>query len=389
MTTALDTGPLDAETRSVRRMTTPRDVWRAARVPVLLGAVFVVLAVVQALLTGTVGIDRLDPDAAGPEGGRALATILRANGVDVRKVDRPSGAADTTVFFPVPARADAYQPGAVAEAAGSADVVVAAPQPRDLVAMRVPIEVAQVLDERDVAPACDQPDAVAAGDVYLGGRAFGAPRNAVACYAVGGVATFVELTTNGSRVTALGSGAFMTNDRLGDAGNAALALRLLSRHRTLEWVYPRPTTAPEGQQRSVSDLLPHRVRVVAAEAFVVVVLLALWRGRRLGPVVVEPLPVVVRAAEAVEGRARLYESAAARGRAADALRAGLRDRLVRALGLAADAQRETLVAAVTARARRDAVAVDLLLYGPPPEDDAALVRLAADLDQLDTEVRAL
>jgi hypothetical protein len=218
---------------------------------------------------------------------------------------------------------------------------------------------------------------------------FGAAGDATGCYPLGRLASFVEVSRDGRRVTLLGSGSFMTNDRLGDAGNAALALRLLTRHPTLEWVYPRAAPPAGEEGRSLTSLLPHRLYVLLAELGVAALLVALWRGRRLGPVVVEPLPVVVRAAEAVEGRARLYESAAARGRAADALRAGLRDRLVRALGLAPDAPRETLVAAVTARAARDAAAVDTLLYGPPPADDEALVRLAADLDRLDTEVRAL
>ncbi len=40
---------------------------------------------------------------------------------------------------------------------------------------------------------------------------------------------------------------------------------------------------------------------------------ALWRGRRFGPLAVEPLPVVVRASEATRGRARLYRRARAYG----------------------------------------------------------------------------
>ncbi len=61
---------------------------------------------------------------------------------------------------------------------------------------------------------------------------------------------------------------------------------------------------------------------------VAVVLLALWRARRLGPVVPESLPVVVRAAEATEGRGRMYRRAGARDRAAGRLRAATRTRIV-------------------------------------------------------------
>ena len=53
------------------------------------------------------------------------------------------------------------------------------------------------------------------------------------------------------------------------------------------------------------------------QLWLVVVLVALWKGRRLGPLVAEQLPVVVRASETVEGRGRLYRSRRARDRAAD------------------------------------------------------------------------
>ena len=64
-----------------------------------------------------------------------------------------------------------------------------------------------------------------------------------------------------------------------------------------------------------------------------IALLALWQGRRLGPLVAERLPVVVRASETVEGRGRLYRSRRARDRAADALRTATLQRMLPRLGL--------------------------------------------------------
>jgi hypothetical protein len=138
--------------------------------------------------------------------------------------------------------------------------------------------------------------------------------------------------------------------------------------------------------RSLNDLVSPSLKLAALELLVALAVLALWRARALGPVVPEPLPVVVRAAEAVEGRSRLYRAAKARGSAADALRAGARDRLARRLGLGPDATRAAVVDAAVARIGRDPVGVDALLYGAAPSDDAALVRLADDLDILIREV---
>jgi hypothetical protein len=98
--------------------------------------------------------------------------------------------------------------------------------------------------------------------------------------------------------------------------------------------------------------------------------------------------VVVRASEAVEGRARLYQAAGARGAAAEALRGGVRDRVARRLGLPPTTGPAPVVATAAARTGRPAAELELLLYGAAPADDAGLVRLAADLRALEDAVRA-
>jgi hypothetical protein len=111
---------------------------------------------------------------------------------------------------------------------------------------------------------------------------------------------------------------------------------------------------------------------------IAVALLALWRARRLGPVVTEPLPVVVRAAETVEGRALLYRRAGAADHAGEALRQATRDRLGDLLGT------PDLVAEIARRTGRHDT--ETLLYGPPPAGEAELVALADALDALENEV---
>jgi hypothetical protein len=131
----------------------------------------------------------------------------------------------------------------------------------------------------------------------------------------------------------------------------------------------------------------------------------------------EPLPVVVRASETTEGRGRLYAAARARDIAAAALRAGLRARLadrlavpnartgargtVRAGAVAAELAHgpdpAVLVASVAERTGRASSDIHALLYGAGGPlapgntratklDDAALLRLAEALDDLDRQV---
>jgi hypothetical protein len=101
----------------------------------------------------------------------------------------------------------------------------------------------------------------------------------------------------------------------------------------------------------------------------------------------EPLPVVIRASETVEGLGRLYRAARARGRAATALRAATLTRLAPRLGLRRGDGTPAMVNSVCARTGRAPAAVAELLYGPEPEDDRALVALADQLDILEAEVR--
>jgi hypothetical protein len=162
---------------------------------------------------------------------------------------------------------------------------------------------------------------------------------------------------------------------------------LLGQNDHLIWYRPS-YQPPPGTEQGVVELIPDWVTAVWWQLVVAVALAAWWRARRLGPVVAEPLPVVVRAAEATEGRARLYRRGRSRGHAAAILRDAAVQRLRHRLGLPTAAPVEDVVAAVTARSTRPATDVAGALTGPDPLDDAALVRLADTLDALEQEVRS-
>jgi hypothetical protein len=125
-----------------------------------------------------------------------------------------------------------------------------------------------------------------------------------------------------------------------------------------------------------------------------VLLVALWKGRRPGPLVAEELPVVVRASETVEGRGRLYRSRRARDRAAEALRTATLQRLLPRLGLGTGAPPQAVVATVAQRwghhplagAGTDARFISYHLFGPPPATDNDLLQLARALDEIERQV---
>src|SRR5262249_57583714 len=97
---------------------------------------------------------------------------------------------------------------------------------------------------------------------------------------------------------------------------------------------------------------------------------------RFGPLVFEPLPVVVRASETAEGHGRLYRSRRARDRAAAALRAAAVARITSRTGLPQAASPEAVGQELAGRTGRGGEAIQAMLFRPVPGDDAALVKLA-------------
>ena len=118
---------------------------------------------------------------------------------------------------------------------------------------------------------------------------------------------------DGHTVAVVGDGTAFTNDAIAQDGNASLALGLLGAHPGSSGTRPTRSAPAHAGPTGLSALLPSG-SASSRPARVAVLVAALWRGRRLGPVVIEELPVLVRAAETTEGRARLYRRRRARGR---------------------------------------------------------------------------
>ena len=364
---------------------TTSTVLRSARGPVLVVAGIVLVAVLVGLAATRTRAGELDPRAFDPRGSHALAALLRDRGTPVEVVSTVGQVrAGTTVVVPFPDRLTRAELGRLA---GSALLLIG-PDGVALAALGDPATASGDGPEQVRAPACALAAAVRAGRVQIGGRGYTGA--GTGCYAAGGRAGLLVLPQR--RHVLLGSGTLLTNSHLAEQGNASLALGLLADARGVQWLLPRVGRAGgDSDRRTLRQLLPGGVKDGLVELGAAVVLLALWRARRLGRVVPEPLPVVVRAAEAVEGRSRLYRAAGARDRAADALRSAALDRAVGRLSLGGGATRGGLVEAAAARTGRPGAELDTLLYGPAPGDDPALVRLADDLRtftaQLDEEAR--
>jgi Domain of unknown function (DUF4350) len=386
---------------------TARDVVRRIRFPLALAAFILLAGAAVALLQPHEGPRYLDPTDAGPFGARALAQILAHRGQHVTRVSTAqqaarSATASTTVVITGSAFLDRRALAALGRIRG--DRMLVEPDQPTLSALAPGIRTAGVFPVTAVDPACGLAAARLAGDADMGGvvlrtpgrgvrtaahRAWNSQAAAQECYPSRNGASLIRYATGGRTITVLGTGAPLSNGNLADRGNAALALNLLAGNPAIIWLTPGSAVlaAGPGGRRTITDLIPAAADLIVIQLLIAAAVAAVWRSRRLGPLVFEPLPVVVRAAETVEGHGRLYRARRARGRAAQALRAGVVSRLVARLGLPARASPATITAAVSARSGRDIHAVEAMLFGPAPGNDQALVQLASGLDDLEREVR--
>ncbi|MEO3749020.1 DUF4350 domain-containing protein [Streptomyces sp. B6B3] len=388
-----------------------RQLWRRGRGLLVAAAILVLAGLIIALFSA--GEDgSLHPRSATPHGSRAVAELLAERGVTTTLVSTAAAAAaaagpDTTLLVARPDAVTERQLRDLREAtrgSGGGTLLVAADQ--SVVDVFAPgVGASDPVPASELAPACAANTADGrrlgrdVGSVELGGHGYLVgeplpPSTPFACYPLADspvpLPTLLALDAGaGGDTVLLGSPDILYNESLDEHGNAALALNLLGSRPHLVWYLPAPgDVPPDEDSEGLVNLLDPGWRWAALQLGVAAALAALWRGRRLGPVVTERLPVTVRAAETTEGRARLYHQTRARDRAAEALRAAARTRLAPLVGVPPRAAHapEQLPSAVAARAGRDPAVVHALLFGPPPPDDAALVRLADDLDALERRV---
>ncbi|MFI9468691.1 DUF4350 domain-containing protein [Streptomyces sp. NPDC052492] len=392
----------EATSPSTSASPTARQVWTRTRGIALALVLLVAAAVAIAVVRSDARHGELDPRSADPYGSRAVAELLADRGVDTRVVTTLEEAADaagpdTTLLVAVPDLLTPRQQTRLhqaTEGSGGRTVLVASGAASvERLVPGVTADPANSLDST-LDPDCALPAARRAGDADTGGiRYSSAHLDADECYPSRRLATLLRVPApSGSGDTVLlGAPDILLNDRLDRHGNASLALQLLGSRSHLVWYLPSPADASalEQEERSFFDLLPSGWLWGTLQLFVAAALAALWRARRLGPLVPENLPVAIRASETAEGRARLYRKADARDRAALALRSATRTRLAPLVGVPGTQAHtpEVLLPALSARLQGDGQSPHTVLFGPPPGDDAALVRLADQLDALERQVR--
>ena len=366
-------------------MTSTRRPWRGV---LLTLAALAIVATITTYLTAPRPGGTMDPEATSPAGAHALATLLREAGVEVVIADTVAevqrAARPDTLLLVAQSQflTDNSMLQSLADAPG--DLLLVDPTSRTRAALTPQLRIGAA-NKFDNEPNCPLREANRAGAVDFGPsdayRAKG-DLDLVSCY--GG--SLVSYRDGGRTITVVGTSHFMQNEGLLEEGNAALAMNLAGARSRLIWYAPQHVEGHTSAPGSILDLIPENVTWMVWQLWLVVILVALWKGRRVGPLVAEDLPVVVRASETVEGRGRLYRSRRARDRAAEALRTATLQRLGPRLGLGPSAAPPAVVTTVAQRSGADPEFVQYHLFGPAPANDSDLLHLARALDDIERQV---
>lgn len=337
--------------------------------------------------------DRWDARSATPTGSLALATVLENEGIAVElaatraevdaAIDAARRAGDAVTLLVADGRG-LLDGERIAALTGLADrLVLAEPAPETLDALDFPFTTSRLtagpIDVGSCTLAAAERAETIDGDAIVVYETEADER----CAIDDSGAALLSHTIDGAEVTVLGVGEALENGATDRAGNAALALGLAGEHPRLVWYSPSP--ADVGLV-TLADVTPGWVNPLAWTAAAALLAAAFWRGRRLGPVVIENLPVVVKTTETMEGRARLYARGGARLRALDALRVGTLRRLSATLALGKAAGVDDIVAAASSTAGRDLRATRELLVEAEPANDTDLMRLSESLITLEQAV---
>jgi len=343
--------------------------------------------------------DDLDPANPGFSGAQALAHVLSNHGVRVTVVrsqrellSQVVDGATTVAITGTSSLSGRTAHVALIHAASAASLVLLDPDPEVTKGMGLPAG-SHLADLTNVAAGCRGTDVGAGFRLAHADRAYTPTASgsvATTCFhdksSGGGALVSLPATAGRPPVILIGDESLIVNGLILDSDNAGIALHLFGHTDRLVWYVPAAAdiAATDSNSRSIT---PSWFQPGLALGTSAVVFLCLWRGRRLGRLVTEPLPVIVRAVETTESRGRMYRKSHDRSRALAVLQQATRRHLASYFGLSATTAVSSLAAACAAVSGRNYQDVLHLLESPAAHDDRSLLELANTLLALEKEVR--
>lgn len=389
MTTTLWSGAQTA----VSARTGGRRWWRIALVAAIVIGAALLLGRSGQAVGSTAAYHPNNPTAGGSQ---AIARVLAARGVEVI-VAEGEGAllhapidGDTTVVVTNTSDLREDTVASLIHAAGKAErLVLVRPERRVVRAIAPTVSMEEAPHGQDaLISTCDTADVHRDDRLTRSQSQYRDSRAVSSCFVNDGYAVYLTTSAAGlSDLVLIGSTDTISNARTAQSDNGAVALRALGHSARVVWYVPDLRDVPPSSAAQTESFTPRWWGPMLLLLLFTALAAFWWRGRRFGRLVVEPLPVVVRAIETTESRGRMYHKARDSARAGAVLRDASRRRLAAYLGLAKSTPPDLLAEAVASATGRQLNEIRWLLDESLPQTDPALLDLAARLAALEKEIR--
>lgn len=345
---------------------------------------------------------RMDPDSYEPAGSSAVANILHNQGVTIQQVytaddlvKQLGQTPNATVLLSDPEGllygVPQFRLDQIHDAVPAGQLVLAGISPKALETLAPGLThgIESVPeDQQKVGSTCQWPMAEEAEEIYSrwdslaledddsGYLCFTNEDESVGLLAVSAAGTmaFAEMAT-------------FSNDKIQEQGNAVMAFSALGRNDHLLWYTPTSPDLMDPNSEAIPLSLPRPLQFGLAWAIIVGILMMIWRGRRHGPVVVEPLPVEVSGAETTVGRGRLYHRGRHQTHAMETLQQATVQRLASRLHLGTGATVPMVIRAVATTLGTDARHIEEVFAIHPGQSLQDFVSQAQQLKKLEDDVR--
>jgi hypothetical protein len=328
-----------------------------------------------------------DPRSSGELGARGLVLFLRDMGADVTlSREGPTAATDVTLVLD-DRMSEAGAEDLLAWVRAGGTLVVADPSSR----LSGPLDeegggLGDLLADDPGRGVCDLEALDEVEEVAAPGVArFVVPTDGGSCFGDDEAAVIVSEAVGDGIIVSIGSPMVFLNDSLDDRDHAVLAGSLLAPAAGTRVTIVEEPLPGEGDE-SLGDLVADGVKAALVQLAVAFLVYALFRARRLGRPVREPLPVQIAGSELVVAVGELIQQSRDPDRAASVLQHDTRRTLARRLGLPVDADARLVADAAAGRGGVDADRVLDVLTRPSVDDEAGLVVLARDLDDIRQEI---
>lgn len=388
---------------------------RSAALWVIAAILLLLAGIVTVLVRGGENTATLHYESTGEDGGHAFVEVLRDHGRDVTTTERyldAAGAVDAGGTVLIYADGYALTEEAMtdlsdrARESGAHLVLI---DPQYSVETWTDALLFDMLSSGDqqastLAPGCSATVPSTAGTVTnpgIGEEYFATvsePQDSVFCYSAdpddpAPHGMFASVPHGEGTLTVL-SQEWLMNSTIHLEGHMSLTAGVLTPADPITYYYPVERDQPRADDDTSPGgnavwLFPQWAVALLLWSVPVVVVALLVYGRRMGPLAIEPLPVVVPAAETVRGRSALLQRAGGRAEALRDLRAAALVRLGRRLALPPDTPAAEVSARAAAAAGLDPAWTEEVLLTEVPHDDPSLIRIAIDITTIESEVHPL